>query len=72
MRGTNFWGGPVDGGFGVFLFEGAVSVTHAGATVNLTAPGQGTSFANAAVPPGPVVVWGRDKVNRAVATVTFP
>ena len=72
VRGTNFWGGPVDGGFGVLLLEGAVSVTHSGATVNLTTPGQGTSFANAAAPPGSVVVWGQDKVNRALATITFP
>jgi hypothetical protein len=72
LRGTDFWGGPIDGGFGVFLFDGAVSVTNAGATVDLTAPGQGTSFANAAAPPGPVVVWGQDKVGRALATVTFP
>jgi len=72
VRGTDFWGGPIDGGFGVFLFEGAVSVAHVGATVELTAPGQGTSFANAASPPGPVIVWGQDKVGRALATVTFP
>jgi hypothetical protein len=72
VRGTNFWGGPIDGGFGVFLFEGAVSVTNAGQTVVLSAPGQGTSFGTAAAPPGPVIVWAQDKVDRAVATITFP
>ncbi len=72
VRGTDFWGGPIDGGFGVLLLEGAVSVTNAGATVDLSAPGEGTSFANAAAPPGPVVTWGQDKVGRALATVTFP
>jgi hypothetical protein len=72
VRGTDFWGGPIDGGFGVFVFEGAVSVTNAGGTVLLSAPGQGTSFPNAAAPPGPITVWAQDKVDRAVATITFP
>ncbi len=72
VRGTDFWGGPIDGGFGVLLLEGAVSVTHAGSTVELTAPGQGTSFTTAASAPGPIVVWAQAKVNRALATVTFP
>jgi hypothetical protein len=72
VRGTDFWGGPIDGGFGVFLFEGAVSVSNAGTTVDLTEAGQGVSFDNAAAAPGPITVWPQDKVARAVATVTFP
>jgi hypothetical protein len=71
VRGTDLWGGPIDAAFGVFLFEGAVAVTNAGVTVNLTAPGQGTNLATAAAPPEPVIVWAQDKVARAVATVTF-
>ena len=72
VRGTDFWGGPIDGGFEVFLFEGAVSVANAGAVVELTAPGQGVSFAAPAAAPGPITLWAPDKVARAVATVTFP
>jgi hypothetical protein len=71
IRGTDFWGGPIDGTFGVLLFEGAVSVTNAGATTNLNAPGDGVTMATAASPPAGVVVWAADKVARAVDTVTF-
>ncbi len=71
VRGTDVWGGPIDNTFGVLLIEGAVSVANAGTTVELTAPGQGVSFANAAAAPGAVVVWSRDKVARALATVSF-
>ena len=70
-RGTDFWGGPIDGVFGVALFEGAVSVTNAGVTANLTAVGEGVNMATAAAPPGPVTIWAPDRVTRAVATVTF-
>jgi hypothetical protein len=71
VRGTDFWGGPIDGVFGVALFEGAVSVTNAGLTAELTAPGQGVNFDTPASPPGPVTLWALDRVARAVDTVTF-
>ncbi len=71
VRGTDFWGGPIDGTFGVLLFDGAVSVSNAGATNNLSTPGDGVTMDTAATPPGPLVVWAADKVDRAIATVTF-
>jgi hypothetical protein len=71
VRGTNFWGGPIDGAFGVVLFEGAVSVTNAGVTTNLTAPGESVDLATATAPPGLVTLWPADKVARAAATVAF-
>ena len=71
IRGTDFWGGPIDGAFGVLLFEGAVAVTNAGGTTDLTAPGDGVNLATAVSPPGGVVAWAPDKVDRAVATVIF-
>ena len=66
-----FWGGPIDGAFGVLLFDGAVAVTNAGATTDLTAPGDGVNLPTLVSPPGGVVAWAPDKVTRAVATVTF-
>jgi hypothetical protein len=71
VRGTDFWGGPIDGAFGVLLFDGAVSVTNAGATTDLLAAGDGVNLATAVSPPGGVIAWAADKVARAVATVTF-
>jgi hypothetical protein len=69
VRGTDFWGGPIDGRFGVVLFEGAVSVTVGGETVLLDAGGLGANFGGAAAMS--VTRWPQDKVARALATVTF-
>jgi hypothetical protein len=33
--------------------------------------GQGTNIAAPGAAPGPVTIWAPDKVNRAIATVTF-
>jgi len=55
----------------VFLIEGAVSVSNAAGEQILTQPGQGTNIATPGAAPGPVTFWPQDKVNRAIATVTF-
>jgi hypothetical protein len=72
IRGTEFWGGPIDGQpLGVFLIEGAVSVSNAAGQQILNLPGQGTNIATSGAAPGPVTFWPPDKINRAVATVAF-
>jgi hypothetical protein len=72
VRGTEFWGGPIDNqALGVFLIEGAVSVSNAAGEQILSQAGQGTNIATPGAAPGPVTFWPPDKVNRAVATVTF-
>jgi len=72
IRGTEFWGGPIDDqALGVFLIDGAVSVSNAAGEQILRQSGQGTNIATPGSAPGPVTVWPQDKVNRAVATVTF-
>jgi hypothetical protein len=71
VRGTDLWGGPIDGALGVVLFEGAVDVSNAGVVAKLTAPGQGVNLATPAAPPGAVTPWAQDKIGRAVATVAF-
>src|SRR5579859_5624890 len=71
IRGTEFWGGPIDDqALGVFLVQGAVSVSNAAGQQILSRPGQGTNIASPGTAPGPVTVWAADKVNRAIATVT--
>jgi hypothetical protein len=72
VRGTDFWGGPIDGVFGVVLFEGSVTVTSNGVQVILDQPGEGVDINPVAAVPGPVVNWAQAKIDRAVATVTFP
>jgi hypothetical protein len=72
IRGTEFWGGPIDNqALGVFLIEGAVSVSNAAGERVLSEPGQGTNIAMPGAAPGPVTFWPQDKVSRAIATVTF-
>jgi hypothetical protein len=71
VRGTDFWGGPLDGRYGVFLLEGAVTVTNNAGQAVLDQPGQGVDLDGPDVPPPPVTIWPDDKVGRAIATVTF-
>ena len=71
VRGTDFWGGPINGEFGVVVLEGSVTVTTRGGTIVLRAAGQGTDIAGADTPPGQVKIWAKAKLDRAIATVTF-
>jgi hypothetical protein len=72
VRGTEFWGGPIDDQvLGVFLIEGAVSVSNAAGRQILNQPGQGTNIARRGAAPGPVTFWPQDKANRALTTVAF-
>jgi len=73
IRGTQFWAGPIDNqALGVFLIEGLVSVSNSAGERILGQPGQGTNIAAPGAAPGPVTFWPPDKVNRALAAVTFP
>jgi hypothetical protein len=72
IRGTEFWGGPIDDqALGVFLIDGAVSVTNTAGEQILDEAGEGTNIGAPGVAPGPVTLWPQDKVDRAIATVTF-
>jgi hypothetical protein len=71
VRGTEFWGGPIDGQYGVFLIEGEITVTSQGGSVTLSGGGQATEIASPLDPPRPAVSWAAEKVARAVATVSL-
>jgi hypothetical protein len=72
IRGTEFWGGPVDNQIlGVFLIDGAVTVTNAQGEQTLDTPGQGTNISTPDAAPGAVTIWPQAKVDRALATVEF-
>lgn len=74
IRGTRFWGGPLDSPFEVFVFDGLVEVTQGQGSVTLE-PGQGVGLQQPGVGPaigeGDVIEWDDTKIGRAVATVTF-
>lgn len=71
VRGTEFWGGPIDGTYGVFLIEGEVTVTSQGGSVTLSGSGQGIDLPSALDPPGPPSPWPAEKVARAVESVAL-
>lgn len=71
VRGTDFWGGPIDGSLGVVVLDGAIAVTAAGNTATLDQAGEGVQVATGG-PPGPVVNWSEAKLQRALASVAFP
>ena len=71
VRGTEFWGGPMEGQYGVLLLEGEVTVSNQAGTVTLSAPGQGTDIPSPLDPPGAVKPWSAEKIARAVASVAL-
>jgi hypothetical protein len=70
-RGTDFWGGPIDGHFGVVALAGTVTVTSRGQTVVLRHPAEGTDLSGARSRPGAVHPWAKPKIDRAIATIAF-
>jgi hypothetical protein len=70
VRGTEFWGGPLEK-HGVLLLEGEVSVSNQAGSVVLATSGQGTDIASALDPPGGPKAWPKEKVARAIATVAL-
>jgi hypothetical protein len=68
IRGTDFWGGPIDNAAGVVLLDGAVTVTTAGGSIDLDAANSGVDIAG---PTLTVTNWTEDKRRRALSTVSF-
>ena len=68
VRGTEFWGGLLDGVHQFALLSGnAIIVENKAGRVEITTPGDGTWLSNdASAPPAPAA-WGADKLARAAA-----
>ncbi len=65
VRGTRFFAGTEpDGRFGVFVDEGAVSVSASGKTVTVST-GMGTTIAKAGEAPSDPAAWGAPRIERA-------
>jgi hypothetical protein len=71
VRGTQFWGGPLDAPLNVLLIEGKVVVSSPAGSVELENPGEGTSVTEPGDAPRPPSYWGADRIGRAFATVSF-
>lgn len=70
IRGTTFWGGPLDDPFSVLLLDGEIEVRNPGGSVILK-PNQGTDIADPDQAPEAPGAWSDDKRTRAFATITF-
>jgi hypothetical protein len=70
VRGTQFWGGPLDK-YGVLVLEGEITVSNNAGRVTLSGAGQGTDIPSPLDPPGEVKPWSEEKIARAVATVAL-
>jgi ferric-dicitrate binding protein FerR (iron transport regulator) len=68
VRGTQFFAGPSNSVFGVFVKDGTLEVSAAGSTVTLS-PGQGTNLQAPGAPPTAPVNWGQARIDAAYASV---
>jgi hypothetical protein len=71
VRGTEFWFGPIDGHFGTLVQIPTVVVSNQAGSVTLSAKGLGTDLISATQSPGDPVIWGPDKVIRALESTKF-
>jgi len=70
VRGTTVWGGPIDGGWGMLVLDGEVTLTTPGGAVAVEA-GTGTMLYQDGSAPFSPFPWSREKIDRAVATISF-
>ncbi|MDQ7250846.1 FecR family protein [Dongia sedimenti] len=70
VRGTEFFAGPIDGTYGVFVYRGAVEVATAAGSVMLK-DGEGTSLTKSSIAPTPPKLWGAPKIARAEKLVGY-
>jgi hypothetical protein len=72
IRGTDFWGGPLDGIYNIALLGGAaISVENAAGRVEIGQVGYGTTVSGPTVAPTPPIPWAPAKIRRASETVAF-
>jgi ferric-dicitrate binding protein FerR (iron transport regulator) len=69
VRGTRLFAGPSKGVFGVFVVNGAVTVTAAGKTVTVP-EGFGTDIARRGAAPTTPTRWGEERIRLALASVS--
>jgi len=70
VRGTEFFAGPIDGAYGVFVYHGTVEVATAAGSVTLK-DGEGTTLTRGSTAPTAPKVWGAAKIARAEKLVGF-
>ena len=71
VRGTEFWGGPINAKYSVLLLEGEVTVSNQAGTVTFAGSGQGTDIPSPLDAPGAPSAWPAEKVARAIESVAL-
>lgn len=71
IRGTEFWGGPALGIYGILLLEGTVIVRNSAGARIIDVPGTGVNLTGPDAAPGEPAPWGEDRVQAALASITF-
>jgi hypothetical protein len=70
VKGTEFFVGPIDGAYGVFVYSGEVEVATSGGSVTLK-EGEGTTLTRSSVAPTKPIRWRAAKIARANALVGY-
>jgi hypothetical protein len=70
VKGTDFFVGPIDGAYGVFVYSGEVEVATSGGSVTLK-EGEGTTLTRSSVAPTKPIRWRAAKIARANALVGY-
>lgn len=66
VRGTEFWGGELDGVNQFALLDGAgITVTNKAGTILISDIGSGTTVSSGTTAPRPATTWSRAKLNKA-------
>ncbi len=71
IRGTEFWGGPALGIYGILLLEGTIIVRNSAGARIVNVAGTGVNLTGPDVAPGEAAPWGEDRVQAALASITF-
>ncbi|PHQ70096.1 MAG: hypothetical protein COB93_06385 [Sneathiella sp.] len=71
IRGTDFWGGPALGVYGILLLDGVIVVRNNAGGRILNVSGTGVNLTGNDVPPGVVAPWGQKRVDAALASISF-
>lgn len=70
IRGTTFWGGDIDGEYGILVTDGRVSVQTERGRITVE-KGQGTALRSKTSIPSRAGTWAEEKVGRAVQTIAL-
>ncbi len=71
VEGGDFWGGPIDDGYGFLLITGRIEVRNDAGMVILQKKRVGSTFAKPGSAPDVPEPWSKERVGQAFATVAF-